>query len=194
MAGSSFISPPSSSRPPTKAYDRQSFVLVMDDDDSVLKFMKMHLNRFFSHVVVARTPADATTFLKQKEFDVIITDITPGKKNKLEFLKKVMIQWRKLPVVLLIEEQEADSAKIADFPYLCVTGIVSKPMQLDPLHDAIRRALEVRVLLKELDQLVGPKQAIGEFVYDLRYPGDLAPRTVEIIGALHKKLTDPIVD
>ena len=48
--GSGFQSIPPMSRPPTKVYDRDSNVLVVDESDEVLRFVKIHLNRYFSHV------------------------------------------------------------------------------------------------------------------------------------------------
>ena len=35
-----------------RVYNRSSYILVVDDDDTLLKFFKIHLNKFFSRVIV----------------------------------------------------------------------------------------------------------------------------------------------
>ncbi|NBX24419.1 MAG: hypothetical protein EBR52_10065, partial [Microbacteriaceae bacterium] len=49
---------------PRRPYDRTSFILVVDDDDSLLKFFKIHLNKFFSRVIVVESAKDALAQLK----------------------------------------------------------------------------------------------------------------------------------
>jgi DNA-binding NtrC family response regulator len=190
--GGGFHAPPPSSRPPTKTYDRQSFVLVVDESDEVLKFMKMHLNRYFSHVVVAKTAADGITSLKQREFDVIIADCAPAKKANADFLKKVAAHWRHIPIILTDQEPYHDVTP-EKFLYNVVVDIVKKPFELDAFHIAIRRALGMRNSLRELSTAMPAKAALGEAVrlLDLTRFGS---QEASLVTDLRNRLTEEIVD
>lgn len=192
MGGGGFHAPPPSSRPPTKNYDRQSFVLVVDESDEILKFMKMHLNRYFSHVVVARSSVDGLAFLKQKEFDVIITDAAPEKKTNADFLKKFALHWRGMPVILSRYET-SDEHTAEEFPSVLVVDVVVKPFEMDAIHVAIRRALNVRANLKELDTLVPSKLPIGDTVRNVEL-ASLPDRSRVLITEIRQRLTEDIVD
>lgn len=190
--GSGFHAPPPSSRPPTKAYDRQSFVLCVDESDEILKFMKMHLNRYFSHVVVAKTAAEGINYLKQKEFDLVIIDTAPARKSNGDFLKKLVANWRGIPVVLT-ENEGVSNLSADDFPPLLVIGVVRKPFDLDTFHIAIRRALNIRTALKELDSLVPMKIALGEAIRKAPLSA-LQDRTRALVSEIRTRLTEEIID
>lgn len=190
--GGGFQAPPPSSRPPTKNYDRQSFVLVVDESDEILKFMKMHLNRYFSHVVVAKTGVDGIAALKTREFDLIIADGAPAKKANADFLKKLSSQWRNIPIVL----SEAEGHEVGapeEFKELVVIDVVKKPFELDVFHIAIRRALNIRVALKELDGLLPVKSPLGECVRKAALP-TLQERVRQLITEMRLRLTEDIID
>lgn len=191
--GGGFQAPPPSSRPPTKSYDRQSFVLCVDESDEILKFMKMHLNRYFSHVVVAKTSADGIAHLKQKEFDVIIVDGHPEKKANADFLKKLGAHWRSLPVILTEDEGSEDALKPENFPGLAIVDVVRKPFELDAFHVAIRRALSIRTALKELDGLLPPKLPLGDTIR-LSNLSNLQERAKLLVAEVRCRLSEEIVD
>lgn len=190
--GGGFHAPPPSSRPPTKTYDRQSFVLVVDESDEVLKFCKMHLNRFFSHVVVAKTAADGLAHLKQREFDVIVADCAPAKKANADFLKKVAAGWRQIPIILTDQEPYHDIVP-EKFLFNVVIDIVKKPFDLDTFHVAIRRALNMRSALKELSDVLSQKVALGEAVRLLDL-SKFATREALLVTQLRTRLTEDIID
>lgn len=191
--GGGFQAPPPSSRPPTKNYDRQSFVLVVDESDDVLKFMKMHLNRFFSHVVVAKSAADGIAFLKQKEFDLVITDAQPHKKSNLELLKKIASAYRRVPVVLL-HERGAETHAADWYQPILVVGVVEKPVDLDPFHVAIRRALNLGPHLRDLDGQLSSRIGIGQAVYHPEPAMKLNERATQLIEKIREKMREEFLD
>lgn len=190
--GGGFHAPPPTSRPPTKNYDRQSQVLVVDESDEILKFMKMHLNRYFSHVVVAKTATDGVAHLKQREFDVVICDGAPVKKANADFIKKLAANWRHIPIILT-EGDEGHVATPTEFPQVMVIDVVKKPVDLDTFHVAIRRALNIRSSLKELDGLLPLKYPLGETIRTapLSNPKE---RAEALIAEMRTRLTEEIVD
>jgi len=190
--GGGFHAPPPSSRPPTKTYDRQSHVLVVDESDEILKFMKMHLNRYFSHVVVAKSAADGIASLKLKDFDVIIADCAPAKKSNADFLKKAAAGWRQVPIILTDGEPYHDVAP-DKFIFNLVIDVVRKPFDLDAFHIAIRRGLNMRAPLRELATLLPAKSGIGECVRKVDLT-QLAPREAALVMELRERLNEDIVD
>ena len=187
-----FHSVPPSSRPPTKAYDRVSYVLVVHEHDDILKFLKMHLNRYFSHVVVAKSAADGVTFLKQKEFDLIIAEANPSKKTNAELIKKAAIHWRDVPIILT-EKTAEPTVNPEYYSHNFVVNIVSEPLDMDKLHMAIRRALNTRALVKKLATAIPPKSAIGTVA---RSAGtvSLPPDIRSLVSEIQTKLNEEILD
>lgn len=190
--GSGFQSIPPMSRPPTKVYDRDSNVLVVDESDEVLRFVKIHLNRYFSHVHAARSVTDALTHLKQKTIQVIIADAAPVKKSNADFLKKIAAHWRQVPVVLTESEDHTD-VSVDQFPHVVVVDVVRKPFELDSFHIAIRRSISIAKSLRQLSDTLPAKTPIGETVRNSP-EGELADTIKGLVVDIRKKLTEEIVD
>jgi DNA-binding NtrC family response regulator len=181
------------SRPPTKVYDRDSNVLVVDESDEVLRFVKIHLNRYFSHVHAARSVADALVHLKQKTIQVIIADAAPAKKSNADFLKKVAANWRQVPVVLTEGDGNEEPATAEQFPHVVVVDVVQKPFELDSFHVAIRRSIAIAKSLRQLSDTLPAKTPIGETVR-LAPEGELSDTIKSLVMEIRKKLTEEIVD
>lgn len=190
--GSGFQSIPPMSRPPTKVYDRDSNVLVVDESDEVLRFIKIHLNRYFSHVHAARSVADAMVHLKQKTIQVIIADAAPAKKSNADFLKKIASNCRQVPVVLTEGEDHGD-VKADQFPHVVVVDVVRKPFELDSFHIAIRRSIAIAKSLRQLSDTLPAKTPIGETVRNAP-EGDLSDSIKPLVIDIRKKLNEEIVD
>ena len=191
--GSGFQSIPPMSRPPTKVYYRDSNVLVVDESDEVLRFVKIHLNRYFSHVHAARSVADALVHLKQKTIQVIIADAAPAKKSNADFLKKVAANWRQVPVVLTEGDGNEEPATAEQFPHVVVVDVVQKPFELDSFHVAIRRSIAIAKSLRQLSDTLPAKAPIGETVR-LAPEGELSDTVKSLVIEIRKKLTEEIVD
>ena len=50
-------------------------ILIVDDDQTLLKFFKIHLNKFFSRVIVVKNAKEAVETLKSKQIDLVLSDI-----------------------------------------------------------------------------------------------------------------------
>lgn len=187
-----FQAPPAMSRPPTKHYDRQSYVLVLDESDEVLKFLKMHLNRYFSRVIVQKSGSEASKLLKIQDFDLIIADGAPRKKGNAEFLKKVALKCRHIPVVLTRGE-DAPPFTSGDFPQLVIVEVVNKPFEMDDLHVAMRRGLNMRKAVKKLCDLLNPSVPVGKVIRTAQLTDKTDKRQV-LVAEIRKRLKEEIVD
>ena len=187
-----FQAPPESSRAPTKLYDRQSYVLVLDESDEILKFLKMHLNRYFSKIVVHKSGTDAALAMKEQSFDLIIAEGTPTKKVNADFLKKVAAKFRHIPVVLTRGPLSPPFTS-GDYPFLMVIEVAAKPFGMDFLHVAIRRGLNIRKHLNELSGLLKPSLAIGKVVRTAQLT-DKTDRRQVLVAEIRKKLVEEFDD
>lgn len=180
------------SRAPTKHYDRENHVIVVDSSDESLKFLKMHLNRFFSKVSVFGSGNDAYKALKDNGCHVMIIEGAPVKKSISDFLKKVGSKYRHIPVVMTRAEA-APPFTTGDYPALLVTDVVAKPFDMDTLHVAIRRAMNIREPLAELARLLDAEAAIGKVVRTAQLT-DLSDRRQELVDDIRRLLTEDILD
>ena len=146
---------------PKKPYDRTSYILVVDDDDTLLKFFKIHLNKFFSRVIVVTSAKEAIATLKEKEIDLVISDIRMPRMDGLQLMKKVRAHDPAIPMFIvsgaLLTDEQVEEVKEAD-------GYLRKPFSIDDLHSFIDRGMQCRDLLKELNELVGDKKKLNDLV------------------------------
>ena len=142
-----------------ESYDKTSQILVIDDDSIILKFFKIHLNKFFSKVAVAKNAAEAMSILKEKDIDLIIADVFMPKTNGIQLAKKVQRFDMTIPTLLIsgvpLDSKAEEELKVAD-------GFLKKPFDIDDLHNFIRKGLEKRQKYKDLVQLLKKQGTIKE--------------------------------
>ena len=135
----------------TRAYDRESHILIVDDDSSLLKFFKIHLNKFFSKVLVVETGKDALDAIKERPVDVVLTDIRMPKIDGLTLMAKIRKSHPEIPILLISGEPITDSAekivKAAD-------GFLAKPFTVDELNDYINNGVDLCLAMKELTAIL----------------------------------------
>lgn len=138
-------------------YDRTSFILVVDDDNTLLKFFKIHLNKFFSKVIVVKNAKEAIEALREKTIDLVISDINMPRMDGFQLMKRVRKHDTAIPVLLisgaLLNKDEEDLLNEAD-------GYLRKPFDVDQLHDFINNGLTRREKMKQLATLVSDKKQL----------------------------------
>ena len=162
-------------------YDRESYILVVDDDQTLLKFFKIHLNKFFSRVIVVKSVKEALATLKEKEIDLVISDIRMPRTTGLQLIKKVRNHEPTIPVflisgALLTEDQLQEVDLHAD-------GFLKKPFSVDELHSFIERGLSFRGIYREMDQLINNRKFFVDFLkkkHDLTKLRDAEVRSAAI--------------
>jgi DNA-binding response OmpR family regulator len=85
-------------------------VLVVDDEETIRKFIKIQLGKAGYEVKEAADGEQAMVQLKRDRFDVLICDIMMPKKNGWEVLKEVRSnpETREIPVIILTAKNEDD--------------------------------------------------------------------------------------
>lgn len=147
--------------PTAKAYDRTSYILVVDDDNTLLKFFKIHLNKFYSRVIVVPSPKEAIQALKERTVDLVISDIIMGRLDGFGLMKKVRNYDPSIPVFLvsgaLLDEDQQEAVDSAD-------GFLKKPFSIEELHGYIDHGLKIRTIYKEVYDLVPEKKKFWRII------------------------------
>lgn len=147
-----------SSRP----YDRTSHILIVDDDDTLLKFFKIHLNKFFSRVIVVENAKDALDAIRDKDIDMLLTDVRMPKIDGLQLMQKVRKNHPNLPILMIsgepMSKEQQDAIDTAD-------GFLSKPFSIDQLNDFIHRGIDLRQTYQELSTLLKDPKKLRESLF-----------------------------
>ena len=140
-------------------------VLIVDDEKSLCETLQAGLSRRGFAVSWRTTADDALLALGVEDFDVVVTDLNMKGVSGLELCERIVERRGDLPVVVLTAFGSFETAVAAiragayDF--------ISKPVQLDVLAIALRRAAQHRALGSEVKRLrleVGHPSRIENFV------------------------------
>jgi DNA-binding NtrC family response regulator len=147
---------------PVTNYDRESYILVVDDDQTLLKFFKIHLNKFFSRVIVVKNVKEAIATLQEKQIDLVISDIRMPKTTGLQLIRKVRNHDPSIPIflisgALLSDEQMMEVDTYAD-------AFLKKPFSVDELHAFIVKGLSYRETYKKMEKIIDNKKFFTDFV------------------------------
>jgi PleD family two-component response regulator len=129
--------------PATKA--QRPSILIIDDDEQIPQLLSTLLEKY--HCVAARSAEEALGVLKNIRFDLVISDINLGRMSGLELVPYVLEQAPETVVVMISGQQTIDAAiqsmRAGAFDY------ITKPLVLDHVEAAVRRALDHHQLLEE---------------------------------------------
>ncbi len=143
-------------------YDRESSILIVDDDDTLLKFYKIHLNKFFSKITVVPSAKAAVEVVEKNPIDLILTDVKMPRTTGVQLLKKIKRINSAIPVIMvsgaLLNEKQQETVDE------CADGYVKKPFDVDELHSAIKKGLEQREGLKFLGEVITPNKNLRDVI------------------------------
>ncbi len=117
-------------------------ILVVDDEPSMREFLVilLHKNGYGAHA--AASGAEALTLLRQRHFDLIVSDIRMPDLSGLDLLENVKQQDLSIPVVLITAYASPEDAVLAmkngAYDY------ITKPFKVDDILSVIKAALGSR--------------------------------------------------
>lgn len=141
-------------------------ILVVDDKDTVRQMLSKTLQSEGYEVEMAEDGSTAVEKAKEKQYDLVLTDLKLPKKDGLEVLSALKDLDPEMAVIVMTAYGTIESAvqamKMGAFDFL------TKPFDTDHLNMLIKRALETRRILaenillrEELAQSLGFTEIVG---------------------------------
>jgi EAL domain-containing protein (putative c-di-GMP-specific phosphodiesterase class I) len=126
--------------------DEKPRILLVDDDEGVVRAYKKILNLAGYAVEEASNGKVALEQLEAGPFDVVVSDVSMPEMGGLEFLRAVRQRDLDVPVILTTGEPAFDSAVLA-VEYGAMRYLV-KPVERDTLNETVRRAVRLHRLAR----------------------------------------------
>jgi DNA-binding response OmpR family regulator len=119
-------------------------LLVIDDEESVLKLLKALLTRAKYRVSICNNGNDALKLLSQSQFDLMITDAMMPNMTGFELVKTIRANtsFHQLPILMLTRKNDRNDVKAA--LDAGVTDYVIKPIDEQLLIDKVEMSLKSR--------------------------------------------------
>ena len=137
-------------------------VLVVDDDSLMKDFLKEALGRSDYSVDSASTGEEALEKIKDKDYDLILSDIRMPSMSGMEVLKATKENLPYAKVVMMTAygtvENAVEAMKLGAFDY------VMKPFSADEIELVLKRAFEHKRLLEENKLL--RREVEGKYRFD----------------------------
>lgn len=136
--------------------------LIIDDDQSTLDLMKFQLEAEDFFVITSDNGSKALDFIKELEFDIILTDLNLPDINGIEMVKKTKEISPNTEIIMITGfgsiEKAVEAAKAGAFHY------VEKPVDFDELILLIHRAIERKTQTLEIEKLRGKLSSRNSYV------------------------------
>ena len=126
-------------------------ILVVDDEEHMLALFESVLGKEGYAVVGASSGKQALELLRRGEFDLIISDLLMPGIDGLDMLHHVKTVYPALPFIILTGHGTVRSAVAAMKDG--ATDYLTKPLDTEELQVVVEKALELRRLNRELEQL-----------------------------------------
>lgn len=149
-------------------YDKTTYILVVDDDETLLKFFKIHLNKFFSKIIVVKSAKEALDHLETHEIDLVLSDIRMPRLDGIQLMRKVRQYDPSIPVFLIsgamLDSKQAETVENK------ADGFLKKPFSIDGLHDFLSEGLRYREIYKDLYKIVPDHKKFQNLVRGKSFP------------------------
>jgi len=151
---------------------KKNTVLIVDDEEMILKSIVRVLRNENYKVLTAQSGAEGLAVLKEYDVHLIISDQKMPGMNGLEFLKHVKRDYPQILTIMLTGHAEIEIAMNA-INEAGVYKFILKPWDDNNLKITIRRALETLELIWERDSLVQQVKARDAVLQNLEkeHPG-----------------------
>ena len=126
-------------------------ILVVDDDEQMQFFLKETLERQHYAVTVKSTAEEALDVLRGGRLDLVLLDVRLPGMSGLQALDEIAGIDPKIPIIIMTAHGTRDTA--LDAIRRGAYDYFTKPFRTDEIEMVIRRALEKRQLLGEIEQL-----------------------------------------
>lgn len=121
-------------------------VLCVDDDETVLNFLKAVLSGLFKRTITAKDGSEGLKKFHENKIDLLLTDHIMPVMNGIEMIKEIMKTDPKLPTIVMTGYAETNI--LLDAINIGVTQFILKPVKVPNLISAIETAIQ-RVIVEK---------------------------------------------
>ena len=124
-------------------------ILYVEDNADARTFTMEMLKRFFKYITVAKDGEEGLSHFKNKNFDLVLTDIKMPKLSGLEMASEMKKINKNIPILVLSAHNETDffisSIKLG------IDGYLLKPLEINQFIDTLAKTVEKIKLHKEIE-------------------------------------------
>lgn len=113
-------------------------ILLLEDELEFATSLVETLNLYFNHIFLASTIHEALEIVKQKNIDMIMSDIHLKKENGLDFIARVQGAQTQIPFIVISGFD--DKAFLMKSIKLGVVDYLIKPFSLEEMESALQKA------------------------------------------------------
>jgi DNA-binding NtrC family response regulator len=119
-----------------------ALILVVDDEESLLRILVRFLSGLGHHVITATNGADALTLLEDGSADLLITDVNLPQVDGIQILRTLSERGMRVPVIAMSGGGTFDkSLLLGSAELLGALETLEKPFELDALRQLIDSVL-----------------------------------------------------
>jgi len=142
---------------------KNAHILIVDDQESIRHFIEKAMTEEGYQVSSAGEGKGALRRITEELPDMVLLDLRLPDMHGLDVLKRVKEQEAELPVIIMTAFGDVESAVRA--MKLGAHDYINKPINLEHLFITIDKALEARILWRELKHL--RRQSLDRFAHDV---------------------------
>lgn len=135
-------------------------VLVIDDDDAIIKLFELIGRRMDIHTVTAPNGAEGFNKFKNQEFDLVVTDLDLPKMNGVELIQKVQADAKKAKTEFIVVTAALAifQPKLKDLKNVTV---LEKPIKVKQIQDIYRKKLGACLIDEKVMELEELKEKLS---------------------------------
>lgn len=149
-------------------------ILLVDDDENILKSLARMLRAEGYRILTARSAKEGLMKLEDEDYevDLVISDHMMPTMTGIDFLKRVRVEYPHVLTIMLTGHSEVGTA-IKAINEVGIYKFILKPWNNDDLLQTVKRALELKDLVMERDSLLQKMKAKDVMLKELerKHPG-----------------------
>ncbi len=126
-------------------------ILIADDELNIRNGLSMGLEDEGYNTFQASDGVEAFNIIRNKNIDLVITDLRMPEMSGEELLKKIKAEYSNIPVIILTGHGTVENA--VETMHNGAYDFMTKPLNLDHLFLIVKRALEHKSLKSEVEKL-----------------------------------------
>jgi len=121
---------------------RKESILVVEDEEKILRLLELELEYEGYNVTKARNGAEALEAYRSQTWDLLLLDVMLPEMSGIELLRRIRANDKQTPVILLTAKSSVED-KVSGLD-LGANDYMTKPFQIEELLARIRAALRLR--------------------------------------------------